>query len=318
MSRSRRRPSWRCSRSRARATLPARTAALTAGALVAFAGNSWLCRAALRPLGGGRSIDPVSFTAVRIASGAAVLALLVLLRRRNLRDFRDLTSAGGFGSALALFAYAIAFSLAYLELGVGVGALIAFGAVQLTMLAGGLAAGRSPTLFEGLGLTLAVGGLATLALPGAALPSPLAACGMAVAGVAWGIYSLRGQKETLPPLAVTAGNFLRALPLALATLAIAALAAGDGALYATAPGLRLAVLSGALTSGVGYAIWYAALPGLAAVQAGLLQLAVPVLAALGGVLFLAEAWTVRLTLAAALVLCGIALALVGGAKGKKA
>jgi drug/metabolite transporter (DMT)-like permease len=284
---------------RVRTTL--QTATLTAVALFAFAGNSWLCRSALR----GRSIDPASFTAVRIASGALVLALLVLLRLRGGGVGRF---AGSLASAAALFAYAIAFSFAYLALSAGVGALILFGAVQLTMLAGGFLAGQKPTAVDAVGIALALGGLAWLVLPGATAPEPLDTLGMALAGVAWGVYSLRGRRESAPALVVTAGNFLRAVPLALAVLALAFI---FSALHASPQGLLLAALSGALTSGVGYAIWYAALPGLKAVQAGLVQLAVPVLTAVGGVLFLGERWSARLVLSTALVLSGIALALFG-------
>lgn len=289
-------------------TTSRRTAALTAVALVAFAGNSWLCRAALRPGELERAIDPATFTAVRIASGALVLLLLVLLQSRS---FRFPRRAGSFRSALALFAYAIAFSFAYLSLSAGVGALILFGVVQLTMLVGGFRAGQSPTLFDGIGIGLALMGLSCFALPGATAPAPLAALGMAFAGIAWGVYSLRGRRETLPALAVTAGNFARAAPLAVAALAVAF---AISPLRATPRGLLLAVLSGALTSGIGYAIWYAALPGLKAVQAGLLQLAVPVLAALGGVAFLGERLHGRLIVAAALVLGGIALSLTASSR----
>lgn len=282
------------------------TAALTVGALFCFAGNSWLCRAALR----AREIDPASFTAVRIAAGAAVLALLVLARSRPVRGPRF---AGSVGSAAALFAYAIAFSLAYLRLDSGVGALALFGAVQLTMMTGGFLAGHRPTVSDATGVALAFSGLALLALPGATAPDPLAVLGMTLAGTAWGVYSLRGRSETSPPLAVTAGNFALALPLAAAALAVAFAFAPP---HASRRGLALAALSGGLTSGVGYAIWYAALPGLRAVQAGLVQLVVPVLTALGGVLLLGERLSLRLAAAAALVLSGIALALLAGAKMK--
>jgi drug/metabolite transporter (DMT)-like permease len=280
------------------------TAALTSAALFCFAGNSWLCRAALR----SGEIDPASFTAVRIAAGALVLALLVLARAPAAAGSRF---AGSLGSALALFAYAIAFSLAYLRLSSGVGALVLFGAVQLTMMFGGFRAGHLPTIFDAAGMAIAFAGLALLALPGATAPEPLAVAGMASAGIAWGIYSLRGRKEKSPPLAVTAGNFARAVPLAGAALALALLLAP---LHASPRGWAFAALSGGLTSGFGYAIWYAALPGLRAVEAGLVQLAVPVLTALGGVVLLAERLSFRLIAATALVVSGIALALVAGVR----
>jgi drug/metabolite transporter (DMT)-like permease len=230
----------------------------------------------------------------------------VLVRGGNLRQIR---AAGSAASALALFAYAIAFSFAYLELGVGVGALVAFGAVQLTMIVGGIRAGQAPTVLDGLGLALALAGLVTLTLPGASAPPLLAAGAMALAGVAWGVYSLRGREERSAPLAVTAGNFLRAIPLA--GLALATMALAGPSLQVSRQGALLAVLSGTLTSGVGYAIWYAALPGLRAVQAGLVQLVVPVLTAAGGVTFLGEKLSLRLVAAAVLVLAGLALAVVG-------
>jgi drug/metabolite transporter (DMT)-like permease len=248
---------------------------------------------------------------VRLAAGTVVLVLLVFARRPPASGER---LAGSVGSALALFVYAIAFSLAYLRLDSGVGALVLFGAVQLTMMAGGFRAGHRLTAFDGLGVVLAFSGLALLALPGATAPDPLAALGMATAGAAWGIYSLRGRSESAPPLAVTAGNFARSLPFAFAAL-VAALAAAP--LQASRRGLVLAALSGGITSGVGYAIWYAALPSLGAVRAGLVQLAVPVLTALGGVLLLAERLSARLVGSAALVLGGIAIALVAGVRDRR-
>jgi drug/metabolite transporter (DMT)-like permease len=280
---------------------------LTAGAVVAFAGNSWLCRAALR----SQAIDAASFTAVRIASGAVVLLALLLARPSRRGALRP---AGSWLSAGALFAYALAFSLAYLELPTGVGALILFGVVQVTMLAGGLLSGHRLSVFDGAGLALALAGLGWLTLPDAASPSAgaraplLAALGMALAGVAWGLYSLRGREERSPPLAVTAGNFARATPLALAML-LAGWATSS--LHANLRGIALALISGALTSGVGYAIWYAALPGLRPLQAGLVQLGVPVLTALGGVLLLSEELDTRRILSGLLVLSGITLAVAG-------
>lgn len=276
--------------------MTARTALLTGTALVAFAANSWLCRAALR----GGAIDPASFTAVRLVCGA--LVLVALARRGG----GAAESGGSWASAAALFAYAIAFSLAYLELDAGVGALVLFGAVQLTMLAGGVLAGQRPTAADLVGMTLALAGLALLAAPGRSGADPLAAGGMAVAGVAWGIYSLRGRGARRP-LASNAVNFARAVPGGVAALA----AAGAlGAVHASPRGLALAAVSGGITSGLGYAVWYAALRGLDAHRAGLVQLAVPVLAALGGVAWLGERVSLRLAVAGALVLGGIALALV--------
>lgn len=234
-----------------------------------------------------------------------MLALLLSLRRRSLRQLR---TTGSTGSALALFVYAIALSFAYLEIGVGVGALVAFGAVQLTMVAGGLRAGQAFTALDGFGLAPAFAGLATLTLPGASAPPPLAACGTALAGVVWEIYSLRGQRERAAPLAVTAGYFVRAVPLAALTAAVVALT--GPAFHHSWRGETLALVSSGLTSGIGYAVWYAALPRLRAFQARLVQPAVPVI---GGARYFAERPSLQLAAAASLVLTGLALASVGPA-----
>lgn len=270
-----------------------RTLLLTALAMLAFAGNSLLCRLALRET----AIDAASFTAVRLLAGACALWLLLQLRQNRQAP------AGSWAGAVALFTYAAAFSFAYLQLDTGVGALLLFGAVQLSMLLWGLLRGERLGLCASLGTALATAGLLALLLPGASAPPLLAALLMLLAGIAWGAYSLLGRGQG-NPLAVTAGNFLRATPLAL-LLALAVLPQlnWDG------PGLFYALLSGALTSGVGYAIWYSALPGLHASQAATVQLSVPILAALGGSLLLSEALTLRLLLSAVAVLGGIALVL---------
>jgi drug/metabolite transporter (DMT)-like permease len=270
-----------------------RTALLTALALVAFAGNSILCRMAL----GARLIDPAGFTAVRLGSGALMLWLVVAVRSGGVPRL-----AGQWGSAAALFVYAAAFSLAYISLSAGTGALILFGAVQLTMLLAGLRAGERPRPAEWLGLALAASGLVVLVRPGLTAPSPTGSALMATAGVAWGVYSLRGRGST-EPLRNTAGNFLRTVPAALLML----LLAGRGAGW-DPRGVLLAIASGALASGLGYAVWYAALPALTATRAALVQLLVPVLAAAGGVVVLGETIPLRLPVAAALVLGGVALA----------
>jgi drug/metabolite transporter (DMT)-like permease len=280
--------------------MPPHTLLLTALAMLAFAGNSLLCRLALRET----AIDAASFTAIRLASGA--LTLWLLLRLRTARQ----PMAGNWPGALALFAYAAAFSFAYLQLDTGVGALLLFGAVQLSMLLWGLWRGERLGLAASLGTALAAGGLLALLLPGASAPPLTAALLMLLAGVAWGGYSLLGRGQG-DPLAVTAGNFLRAAPLALLlALALLPRLAWDGA------GLLYALLSGALTSGVGYAIWYSALPGLRASQAATVQLCVPILAALGGALLLGEALSLRLLLSTGAVLGGIALVL--GSRQRKA
>ncbi|MFI8607456.1 EamA family transporter [Pseudomonas sp. NPDC077649] len=273
--------------------MPPRILLLTALAMLAFAGNSLLCRLALRET----AIDAASFTAIRLVSGA--LTLWLLLRLRTARQ----PMAGNWPGALALFAYAAAFSFAYLQLDTGVGALLLFGAVQLSMLLWGLWRGERLGLAASLGTALAAGGLLALLLPGTSAPPLAAALLMLLAGIAWGGYSLLGRGQG-DPLAVTAGNFLRAAPLALLlALTLLPRLSWDGA------GLGYALLSGALTSGVGYAIWYSALPGLRASQAATVQLSVPILAALGGALLLGEALSLRLLLSAGAVLGGIALVL---------
>jgi len=256
-------------------------------ALLAFAGNSLLCRLALTTT----PIDAATFTVVRIGSGAVVLWLLA----------RGGGLGGSWLSALALFAYAAAFSFAYRQLSAGTGALLLFGAVQASMIAGGLARGERLRGMQLAGIALALGGLVVLLLPGLAAPPLPASLWMLGAGVAWGIYSLRGRGSG-DPLHATAGNFVRALPFALVLSAVML----HSATYSAA-GVLYAIASGALTSGVGYAIWYAALPRLAAVQAASVQLSVPVLAALGGVALLGEMPTLRLMACSAAVLGGIAL-----------
>ncbi|MBT9523992.1 MAG: DMT family transporter [Rhizobacter sp.] len=271
----------------------ARTVALTLLALVAFAGNSLLCRMALAQTG----IDPASFTAVRLLSGA--LTLWALVAARGVRA----AAGGNWLSALALFAYAAGFSFSYVSLTAAAGALILFGAVQVTMIGRGLWAGERLRPLQSAGLLLACGGLVGLLLPGLSAPPLAGALLMLGAGIAWGVYSLRG-KAAVDPLQVTAGNFGRA---ALLSLVLCLLLWGRASW--SGPGLGYAVLSGALASGLGYVIWYATLPHLKSTTAATLQLAVPVLAALGGVVWLGEPLTVRLLLASLAILGGIALVL---------
>lgn len=270
-----------------------RTAALTAATLLCFAANSLLCRAALRD----RRIDAATFTSVRLASGAAALAVIVLARRRSLRG------AGSAGSALALFVYAAAFSLAYLRIGAGVGALLLFGAVQVTMLSWSVARGARPYPLQWLGIAVALGGLAWLALPGASAPDPAGAALMMAAGVAWGAYSLRGRSAP-DPIAANAGNFLLAIPF---TVALSAALLRDFA--PTGPGVLLAVASGALASGGGYSLWYEVVPALGATRAAAVQLAVPAIAGLGATALLGERLTLRVALSGAAILMGIGLTL---------
>lgn len=271
----------------------ARTIALVALAMVAFAGNSLLCRAALKHT----AIDAASFTTIRLISGAAMLWLLVQMRRGGS------AGTGNWASAFALFVYAAGFSFAYVSLPTATGALLLFGAVQVTMIGRGLWAGERLQRWQLVGLLLALGGVVGLLLPGLSAPPLGGAILMLGAGVAWGVYSLRGRGAG-DPTRVTAGNFLRAVPIA-AVLSVAMLSRTSldtaGALYA--------MTSGALASGVGYAIWYTAVPALKATSAATVQLSVPVIAALGGVLLLGEPVTLRLTLASVAILGGIALML---------
>ena len=268
-----------------------RVAALTALAMLAFAGNSLLCRAALRET----PIDAATFTSIRIASGA--LALWILVR---LRDGR-VAIAGSWPAAAALFAYAAFFSYAYLGLTAATGALILFGAVQAAMMGEGLARGERIGGWRAVGAAMAFSGLAGLLFPGLSAPSPLHAGLMLAAGVAWGVYSVRGRGAG-DPTQVTAGNFVRAVALAAILSAIAVPWARFDP-----QGAALAVASGAITSGVGYAIWYAALKGLDGTGAATVQLSVPAITALGGVTLLGETLTLRIVLASAAILGGIAL-----------
>lgn len=273
-------------------TLSSRTVLLTAIAMLAFAGNSLLCRLALA----GGHIDPAGLTLIRLASGALTLAVLA----GGGRGTRSLS--GSWGGTIALLAYAVAFSYAYVQLPAGTGAFLLFAAVQATMIAAGLAQGVRLTGLQWLGSGLALAGLAVLAAPGSDAPPPLSALLMVVSGIAWGAYSLLGR-GTADALGATAGNFLRALPLAAVVLLPMLLSLP----LPGAVGVICAILSGALASGVGYAIWYAALPGLSPAQGASVQLSVPVITAIIGAVALAEPLTWRLGLSSVAILGGIAL-----------
>ena len=263
----------------------------TVSALVAFAGNSLLCRAALAHT----HIDAATFTTVRLLSGTVVLCCLVWLRRGAR------AGSGNWQSALALFAYAAGFSFSYLHLTAAAGALLLFGAVQTTMIGHGIWSGERLRTLQVVGLILACGGLIGLLLPGLSAPPLAGALLMLGAGIAWGVYSLRG-KGGGDSLRITAGNFTRALPMALAlSLALWPHTSLDRA------GAGYAFLSGALASGVGYAIWYTALPSLTSTTAATVQLSVPILAAAGGVFFLGEPLTLRLVVASVAIIGGIGL-----------
>ena len=269
-----------------------RTMGLTIVAMLAFAANSVLCRLALAH----GSIDPASFTLVRVASGVVTLWLILAFTGRAG------VVHGSWRAAFALFAYAAAFSFAYITLSAGAGALLLFGAVQGTMLTTGLLRGERLTAPQWFGFLVALVGLTALLIPGATAPPIGGALLMLAAGVAWGAYSLLGR-GAVDPLAATAGNFLRALPMAMILL-------GSAAVFGTKldqSSLVYAIASGAVASGLGYTIWYAALPGLSPAQGASVQLSVPVITALTGTITLGEAITVRLSLSSLAILGGIAL-----------
>lgn len=270
----------------------ARTVVLTALAMVAFAGNSLLCRIALQ----GAHIDAVSFSTIRLISGAVALWLIV--------QFKGGAEAGrgNWISSVALFVYAIGFSLAYVTLSTATGSLLLFGAVQATMIGYGIWKGERLRPLQLFGIVLALGGvIGLMAIKGIETPPVLGSFLMLAAGIAWGAYSLRG-KAAGDATKVTAGNFLRSVPLAIA-LSLT----WQGSARSDSTGVWCAIASGALASGIGYAIWYTALPALKPSQAATVQLSVPVVAALGGVAFLGEQLTLRLVLASVAILGGIAL-----------
>jgi drug/metabolite transporter (DMT)-like permease len=275
----------------------------TAIAMLAFAANSVLARLAL----GGHEMDALAYTGVRLAAGAIALLVLLLVRRRKIEG---LGIQGSWPAAGALFGYAVAFSAAYLMLPTGIGALILFACVQIGMLTAAIGKGDRPGSLELLGMAIAFGALVFLVSPGLVAPPPLGAALMAVAGLCWAAYSLLGRGSR-SPLADTAGNFTRCLPVGLV------LAVGGCILQAPSRlGLLCAVASGALASGLGYAVWYAALPRLSRVRAAIVQLTVPAIAAAGGVIVLGEAVTPRLLLSSAGIIGGVALATVAAERRK--
>lgn len=267
---------------------------LTLLAMLAFAGNSILCRLALR----ATPIDAATFTSIRIVSGAIMLGLITQIKGGGLK------AEGNWPSALALFIYAAGFSFAYIQLSAGTGALLLFGAVQVTMMGYGFWTGERLKKQQISGFILALVGLVIFLLPGLSAPPLLSSGLMMAAGVAWGIYSLRG-KTASNPMGMTAGNFLRAVPF---TVGLSLSMVSDTTLTIT--GCLYAVAAGAVTSGLGYTIWYTALKDLTATSAATVQLSVPVIAAAGGMLFLGEHLTLRLVVASCAILGGIALAIL--------
>lgn len=272
-----------------------RTGAFTLLALLAFASNSLLTRLAL----GSHQIDAATFTAVRLSAGAVVLVLLVCAQAGTWTVLRG----GSVREALALFVYAAPFSFAYLRIGAAAGALLLFGVVQLTMIGYALARGERPTILTWLGIVLATIGLAILTVPAVNRPDPIGLLLMAIAGIAWGIYSLAG-KSSRDPIASNARSFLWSSPLAILLMLVSPTAAA-----ATGRGIVLALVSGAITSGLGYAIWYRALPRLSVIQAAVAQLTVPIIAAVAAIGLLDERPSMRLMMSGAAVLSGVGIVL---------
>ncbi|NQV48880.1 MAG: DMT family transporter [Candidatus Marinimicrobia bacterium] len=274
-----------------------KTLLFTTLALIAFAANSVLCRLAL----GYGAIDAASFTSIRLFTGALTLLIILMIRREK----NYLPKQYSWNASLMLFIYAICFSFAYVSLDTGTGALILFGAVQITMILVSLLSGNRLHLSEWMGMALAFAGFVYLVLPGVSTPPLVGFLLMTSAGIAWGIYTLKGR-DSENPLLDTAYNFFRTLPLIL-VLMIVALSRSQISME----GIVLAMLSGGLASGVGYTIWYAALRGLTSTQAAVVQLSVPVIAALGGILFVSERISLRLSISSIMILGGILIVVLG-------
>ena len=274
-----------------------KTAFFTVLALIAFAANSVLGRLALKE----GAIDASSFTTVRLLSGALVLFIIIRINRNSSNQ----SSKGSWSASLMLFIYAITFSFAYLSLDTGIGALILFAAVQITMILLSIITGNRLYLIEWAGVAIAFTGFVYLILPGLTTPSLGGFILMTIAGVAWGLYTLKGRGSK-NPLMDTAYNFFRTIPLVFILIIIT-----FKTTHYSFEGLVLALLSGGITSGIGYTIWYIALGGLSATPAAVLQLLVPVIAAVGGILFVSEAITIRLIISATMILGGILMVLLG-------
>jgi drug/metabolite transporter (DMT)-like permease len=274
-----------------------KTILFTGFTLIAFAANSVLCRLAL----GEKTIDASSFTVIRLLSGAIVL--LIILKMNKIKNSSPIK--GNWFASLMLFLYAVTFSFAYITLDTGTGAIILFGSVQITMILLSLISGNRLLITEWIGVSIAFIGFIYLVSPGVTSPSIMGFSFMTVAGIAWGIYTLKGR-DSLNPLMDTANNFFRTIPFVM-FLAVIAIQST----YYTTEGILLAALSGGIASGIGYTIWYVALGGLSAIQAAVVQLLVPVIAALGGVIFLSEKITLRLTLSGIMILGGILMVVWG-------
>ena len=274
-------------------------------AMFAFAGNSVFARLGLVGLGGSSTIDPASYTLIRIVSGAIVLAILVSWKQKSIKK---LTKHGNWISAAALFGYASAFSYAYVVLETGIGALILFTCVQASMIGWAIIKGDRPLALEWVGLIIDFGAFVWLVSPGLQAPDPFAAFLMLVSGISWAIYSTRGKSATdalTDPLGATAGNFILSIPFALILLVVL-----FSQVNLDSYGIIMAIGSGVITSAIGYAIWYMALPNISQTQAAIVQLTVPVIAGVGGTLFSGEVWTLRFAISATLILGGVAIAIL--------
>ena len=280
-----------------------KTILFTIFALIAFAANSVLCRLAL----GENTIDASSFTSIRLLSGVFVLlAILKFKHRKNISYTK-----GSWSSSLMLYTYAVAFSFAYITLKTGTGALILFGSVQLTMILLSLISGNKLHPTEWLGISVAFAGFVYLVLPGVSAPSFQGFILMTIAGIAWGVYTLRGR-NSVNPISDTAYNFLRSVPLVIVLVVWSIKNA-----HFSHEGILLAIISGAITSGIGYAIWYMALGGLSTTLAAVVQLSVPVIAALGGIIFVSEPIDIRLIISTLLILGGISIVILGGIRSRQ-
>ncbi|MDQ6962174.1 MAG: DMT family transporter [Mariprofundaceae bacterium] len=277
-----------------------KTFGYTITALIAFAANSVLCRMALKD----QTIDASSFTVIRLLSGIAMFVILLNLKKTKIKDIAE-TKNGSWWAALTLFLYAVTFSFAYVTLDTGTGALVLFGAVQLTMIIASIINGNKLHISEWLGIAISFTGLVYLVYPTMTTPSIFGFCLMGVSGIAWGAYSLAGRGST-NPLRDTAANFKLTAPFVVVLALIAILS-----IHLSLEGFVLAVMSGALASAVGYTIWYMALAGLSTTEAAVVQLSVPIIAAMGGVLFVSEAITTRLIFSSLLVLGGILTVVLG-------
>jgi len=278
-----------------------KTILFTGLALIAFAANSVLCRLAL----GESAIDASTFTIVRLLAGAIVLTVIMSISKIKSNSNTNSSTKGSWPASIALFIYALTFSFAYVTLDTATGALILFGSVQIAMILMSIFSGNRLHISEWFGMAIAFTGFVYLILPGVTTPSVIGFLLMTVSGIAWGIYTLKGRGSK-NPIMDTAFNFLRTMPFVI----ILAIVTFKYAHYSS-EGILLAVLSGSIASGIGYMIWYSALSGLSVTQAAVLQLLVPVIAAVGGSIFVSESISFRLTVSSAMILGGILMVVLG-------